>query len=70
MSKKKLVILLSAVAAIAAAVTAIVIFHSEIAQFIASVKAKLHRPAPEGEAEPAEPGPEFTPEEKAAFADI
>lgn len=68
MNKRKLFILLSAVAAVAAAVTAIVIFHAEIAQFLASVKAKLQKPA--CEPEPAEPGPEFTPEEKAAFADI
>lgn len=67
MSKKSIIILISCVAAIAAAVTAVIVFHKEILDFIDAVKAKLQKPTPEPE---EDTGPDFTPEEREAFADI
>ncbi len=63
MSKKNLMILISCVAAAAAAVTAVVLFHARIAKLIAAVREKLQAPAPK-------PEPPFTDEERKSFADI
>ena len=47
MSKKTVIILISCVAAVAAAVTAVVVFHKQLLDLIASVRSKLQKPAPD-----------------------
>lgn len=63
MSKKKTAILISTLVLIAAAVTAVIVFHNEIAAFLETLKTKLQKPAPA-------PQPPFTDEEREVFADI
>lgn len=63
MSKKKIAVLISAVVFIAAAVTAVIVFRSQIAAFLGRARAKLQKSA-------AAPEPLFTDEEREAFADI
>ena len=58
MSKKNIMILISAIVFVAAAVTAVVIFREQIAEFMDSLKNKASKQAA------------FTPEEIEAFADI
>ncbi len=58
MSKKKTAAILSAVVLIAAAVTVVIVFHSRIAALLDTLKPKTP------------PAPNFTPEEREAFADI
>lgn len=58
MSKKNIIILISAIVFAAAAVTAIVVFRQQIAEFFESLKNKASRNST------------FTPEEIEAFADI
>ncbi len=65
MSKKQIAVLISAVAAVAAAVTAIVLFHEQIAAFFVTLSAKLKKAQT-----PAAPEPDFTDEERECFADI
>lgn len=65
MSRKKIAVLLSAIAAVAAAITAIVLFHEQIAAFFAALSAKLKKAQT-----PAAPEPDFTDEERECFADI
>ncbi len=65
MSKKKLVTLISVIVAVAAAVTAIVVFHKQIAAFFGSVSARLKKTE-----SAREPQPDFTDEERESFADI
>ena len=58
MSKKNMIILISAIVFVVAAVTAVVVFREQIAEFIDSLKNKASKNAA------------FTPEEIEAFADI
>lgn len=60
MDKKKLAAILSVIALLIAAVTAIIVFRKRIAGLLSSLKKK----------ETDAPGPEFTPEEIEVFADI
>ncbi len=63
MSKKKIAYLISAIVLIAAAVTAVIVFHTQIAAFFENLRSKLQK-------SPSAPEPPFTDEEREAFADI
>lgn len=65
MKRKNIVVLISVIAAVVAAVIAVIVFRDRIAAFIQSVSAKRNRIPSD-----PEPGPDFTDEEREAFADI
>ena len=60
MKKKNILILISAVAFVVAAVTVVIVFRKQIADFLMSARARLQKPAQ----------PDFTAEERESFADI
>ncbi len=63
--KKNIAAVISVIVAVAAGVMAAIVFHRQIAAFIESLKAKFKTPA-----DPPAPQPDFTEEEREAFADI
>lgn len=60
MSKKSIAVLLSVIATVAAAVTAVIVFRKQIEELMRSL----------GKKKDQVPAPEFTPEEVEVFADI
>ncbi len=65
MSRKRIAILISVIAAVAAAVTAVIVFRRQIAAFIELLEEKFRNPS--GKSVPRE---NFTDEERESFADI
>lgn len=65
MSRKRIAILISVIAAVAAAVTAVIVFRRQIAAFIEFLEEKFRNPS--GKSVPRE---NFTDEERESFADI
>ena len=59
-SKKSIAVLLSVIATVAAAVTAVIVFRKQIEELMRSL----------GKKKDQAPAPEFTPEEVEVFADI
>ena len=60
MSKKTVILLVSVLSALTAVLTAIVVFHTRLASFLARFTQKPEKA----------PDPPFTPEERESFADI
>ncbi len=64
MNRKKIAVLISAVLAVAAAVTAVIVFRRQIAAFLQGLEARLQS------SRRSAPAPDFTDEERESFADI